>query len=63
VWHPSRGSDAGAVARVKQQHPELRIVPRVAAASVDEMLAAGAEGAIVQFDDEPAMRAFASQHL
>ncbi|MFL5967057.1 MAG: TIGR03619 family F420-dependent LLM class oxidoreductase [Gaiellaceae bacterium] len=63
VWHPSRGSDASAVARVKEEHPELRVIPRTAAANVDLMLGAGAEGAIVQFDDVEAMRAFAAAHL
>jgi len=63
VWHPSRGSDAAAVAAVKQRYPELRIVPRVAADGVDAMLEAGADGAVVQFADDAAMRAFAAQHL
>jgi probable F420-dependent oxidoreductase len=63
VWHPSRGSDADHVRSVKEQHPELRVVPRTSAANVDAMLAAGAEGAIVQFPDEDAMRSFASERL
>jgi probable F420-dependent oxidoreductase len=63
VWHPSRGSEADHVRQVKEQHPELRVIPRVRAESVDEMLAAGAEGAVVQFGDEAAMREFARLRL
>jgi probable F420-dependent oxidoreductase len=60
VWHPSRGSDADHVRTVKERHPELRVVPRTSPENVDAMLAAGAEGAIVHFADEDAMRAFAA---
>jgi probable F420-dependent oxidoreductase len=63
VWHPSRGSDADHVRSVKRQHPELRVVPRTSADKVDAMLDAGAEGAVVQFADEAAMRSFASARL
>ena len=63
AWHPSRGSEADHVARVKEQHPELRVIPRTSADKVDGMLQAGAEGAIVSFDDEPAMRDFARRYL
>jgi hypothetical protein len=59
VWHPSRGSDPGDVRRVKDEYPELRIVPRTTAENVDAMLAAGAEGAVVSFTGEDAMREFA----
>lgn len=59
VWHPSRGSDPEHVRRVKNEHPELHVVPRTAAENVDAMLDAGAEGAVVQFADEDAMREFA----
>ncbi len=62
VWHPSRGSDADHVRRIKQQHPELRVVPRTAAGNVESMLEAGAEGAVVQFTDEAAMRDFAGRY-
>ena len=61
AWHPSRGSDADHVRRVKEQHPELRVIPRTAAANVDAMLDAGAEGAVVQFPDEAAIRDFAKR--
>jgi probable F420-dependent oxidoreductase len=63
VWHPSRGSDAEHVSQVKQRHPELRIVPRTSVDEVEPMLDAGADGAVVQFADEAAMRAFAGAHL
>lgn len=58
AWHPSRGSDADHVRRVKEQHPELRVIPRTRPELVDSMLDAGAEGAVVAFPDEAAMRAF-----
>jgi probable F420-dependent oxidoreductase len=59
AWHPSRGSDADHVRRVKEQHPELRVVPRTSPDRVAAMLEAGAEGAIVSLPDEGAMRDFA----
>jgi probable F420-dependent oxidoreductase len=58
VWHPSRGSDADDVRRVKDEHPDLRVIPRTALANVGAMLEAGAEGAVISFADESAMRAF-----
>jgi probable F420-dependent oxidoreductase len=63
VWHPSRGSDAEHVRRVKEEHPDLLVVPRTAEANVDAMLEAGAEGAVVPFADEAAMREFARRRL
>ena len=63
VWHPSRGSDAEHVRRVKEEHPDLLVVPRTAEANVDAMLEAGAEGAVVAFADEAAMREFARRRL
>jgi alkanesulfonate monooxygenase SsuD/methylene tetrahydromethanopterin reductase-like flavin-dependent oxidoreductase (luciferase family) len=60
VWHPSRGSNADHVRRVKEQHPELRVIPRTSPDRVDAMLEAGAEGAVVTFADEAAMREFAA---
>jgi alkanesulfonate monooxygenase SsuD/methylene tetrahydromethanopterin reductase-like flavin-dependent oxidoreductase (luciferase family) len=62
VWHPSRGSDADHVRRVKEQHPELHVVPRTSPDRVEAMLEAGAEGAVVSFGDERAMRDFAARH-
>ena len=62
AWHPSRGSDADHVRRIKEQYPELRVIPRVSVKHVEAMLAAGAEGAVIQFPDEAAMRAFALEH-
>ena len=63
VWHPSRGSDPEHMRRVKEQHPDLRVIPRVAAEQVEEVLDAGAEGAVVSFPDEDAMREFARLRL
>jgi alkanesulfonate monooxygenase SsuD/methylene tetrahydromethanopterin reductase-like flavin-dependent oxidoreductase (luciferase family) len=62
VWHPSRGSDAEHVRRVKERHPDLRVVPRTSPERVEAMLEAGAEGAVVTFRDEAAMREFARRH-
>jgi len=47
---------------VKEQHPELRVIPRTAPESVEAMLEAGAEGAVVQFGDEVAMRDFTRRY-
>jgi probable F420-dependent oxidoreductase len=58
AWHPSRGSDAEHVRRVKKEHPELRVIPRTTPERVDDMLDAGAEGAVVTFPDEATMREF-----
>jgi probable F420-dependent oxidoreductase len=63
VWHPSRGSDPAHVRAVKEEHPELRVMPRTVPEHVDAMLDAGAEGAVVTFADEAAMREFARRHL
>lgn len=63
VWHPSRGSDPAHVRAVKEEHPELRVMPRTVPEHVDAMLDAGAEGAVVMFADEAAMREFARTHL
>jgi probable F420-dependent oxidoreductase len=62
AWHPSRGSDADHVRRVKERHPELRVIPRTSPEKVEPMLQAGAEGAVVSFDDEAAMRDFAQRY-
>ena len=61
AWHPSRGSDADHVRRIMERHPELRVIPRTSADNVEAMLDAGAEGAVVQFPDEAAMRDFAAR--
>jgi probable F420-dependent oxidoreductase len=63
AWHPSRGSDADHVRSVKEQHPDLRVIPRTSPDQVDAMLEAGAEGAVVHFADEQAMRTFAAERL
>ena len=62
VWHPSRRSDADHVRRVKQEHPDLRIVPRTKPELVDGFLDAGAEGVVVTLPDEAAMREFVTRY-
>jgi probable F420-dependent oxidoreductase len=63
VWHPSRGSEVEHVRRVKERHPELRIIPRTRPELVDGMLGAGAEGVVVTFPEgEQAMREFAVRY-
>jgi probable F420-dependent oxidoreductase len=62
VWHPSSGSEADHVRRTKEQHPELRVIPRTRGDLVEDMLDAGAEGAVVTFPDEAAMRDFAGRY-
>jgi probable F420-dependent oxidoreductase len=63
VWHPSRGSEVDHVRAVKERHPDLRVVPRTRPEWVDGMLEAGAEGAVVTFPDDAAMRDFAHRYL
>jgi probable F420-dependent oxidoreductase len=62
AWHPSRGSNADHVRRVKEQHPELRVIPRTSPEEVEPMLEAGAVGAVVSLTDEAAMRNFARRY-
>ena len=62
VWHPSRGSDPDHVRSVKEQYPDLRVVPRTSPERVDAMLDAGAEGVVATFPDEAAMREFAQRY-
>jgi hypothetical protein len=50
------------VKRVKDQYPELKVIPRTRPDQVDAMLEAGAEGAVVSFRDEAAMRDFARRY-
>jgi probable F420-dependent oxidoreductase len=59
AWHPSRGSNVDHVRLIKEQHPDLRVIPRTTAENVDAMLEAGAESAVLSFADENAMREFA----
>jgi probable F420-dependent oxidoreductase len=59
AWHPSGRTSAADVRRVKEQHPELRVIPRTSPEKVDAMLDAGAEGAVITFRDERSMREFA----
>jgi probable F420-dependent oxidoreductase len=62
AWHPSRRGDANRVSLVREQHPELRVIPRTRPHLVEGMLQAGAEGAVVTFPDEAAMRDFAGRY-
>jgi probable F420-dependent oxidoreductase len=62
VWHPSRGSGAGDVRRVKEEYPDLRVVPRTSPEHVEPMLKAGAEGVVVTFGDEREMRELARRY-
>jgi hypothetical protein len=57
------GSDVAHVRSVKEEHPDLRVIPRTTPDNVDAMLDAGAEGAVVTFPNESAMREFARAHL
>jgi probable F420-dependent oxidoreductase len=63
AWHPSRRGDADRVRRVKEQHPDVRVIPRTRPHLVEGVLEAGAEGAVVTFPDESAMRDFAGRYL
>jgi probable F420-dependent oxidoreductase len=63
AWHPSRGSNVEHVRTVKEQFPDLRVIPRTSFENVGAMLEAGAEGAVVPFADEAAMRDFAGTYL
>ena len=47
--------------QVKERYPELRVIPRTSPDRIEAMLDAGAEGAIVSFGDEEAMREFAQR--
>jgi probable F420-dependent oxidoreductase len=62
VWHPTRGSRPHDVRAVKERHPELRVIPRTTPALVEPMLEAGAEGAVLTFEDEDEMRDVARRY-
>jgi probable F420-dependent oxidoreductase len=62
VWHPSGGSDPEHVRRMKQEHPELRVVPRTRPELVDAFLDAGVEGVVVTLADEAAMGDFVRRY-
>ena len=62
VWHPSRSGDVERVRRFKEEHPEVRVVPRTRVELVDELLAAGADGVVVTLSDEHAMREFVGRY-
>jgi probable F420-dependent oxidoreductase len=56
VWHPSRSVGPDDVRRVKQEHPNLRIVPRTTPERLDAFLEAGAEGGVLTLADVGALR-------
>jgi probable F420-dependent oxidoreductase len=62
VWHPSRSIGPDDVRRVKEQHPELRVVPRTTPALVDAFLEAGAEGAVVSVEGDAGLRELARRY-
>ena len=62
AWHPSRGSSVEHVRQVKEEHPELRVVPRTSVENVEAMIEAGADGAVVSFPDESAIRDLADRY-
>jgi probable F420-dependent oxidoreductase len=62
VWHPSRSIGPDDVRRVKEQHPELRVVPRTTPEKIEAFLDAGAEGAVVSVPDEPSLRDLARRY-
>ena len=62
VWHPSRSGDVERVRRFKEEHPEVRVVPRTRVELVDELLAAGADGVVVTLSDEHAMSEFVGRY-
>ena len=62
VWHPSRGVGPEDVRRVKERHPELRVVPRTTPTQVETFLEAGAEGAVVSVTDEAELREVARRY-
>ena len=55
VWHPSRSVGPEDVRRVKEQHPELRVVPRTTPERLDAFLDAGAEGGVLTVPDVDAL--------
>lgn len=63
AWHPTRTTSPDDVARVKQEHPRLKVVPRTDPHLADAMLSAGADGVILNFENESAMRSFAATYL
>ena len=53
VWHPSRSGTPERVREVKEQFPDLRVIPRIAGDQLDTYLELGCEGAVVSFGTEP----------
>jgi probable F420-dependent oxidoreductase len=61
AWHPSRGVEPDDVRRVKEAHTELRILPRTSVSRADAFLEAGADGAVVSFENEAELRDLAKR--
>jgi probable F420-dependent oxidoreductase len=55
VWHPSRSVGPDDVRRVKDEHPDLRVVPRTTPERLDAFLEAGAEGGVLTVADVDAL--------
>jgi probable F420-dependent oxidoreductase len=55
VWHPSRSVGPEDVRRVKDEHPDLRVVPRTTPERLDAFLEAGAEGGVLTVADVEAL--------
>jgi probable F420-dependent oxidoreductase len=62
AWHPSGSTSPEDVRRMKEQHPALRVIPRTSPDRVEAFVEAGAEGAVVTFPNENAMREFAQRY-
>jgi probable F420-dependent oxidoreductase len=64
VWHPTRVPPED-VRRVREEHPELRTIPRVHGDEldlIDAFLGAGVDGLVVTLPDEAGMRDFAARY-
>jgi probable F420-dependent oxidoreductase len=55
VWHPSRSVGPEDVRRAKEEHPDLRVVPRTTPELLDAFLDAGAEGGVLTVPDVEAL--------
>jgi probable F420-dependent oxidoreductase len=54
VWHPSRSGTPERIREVKEQFPDLRVIPRVSGTKIDEYLELGCEGVVASFGTDPA---------
>jgi probable F420-dependent oxidoreductase len=51
VWHPTSRYKPERVKQVKEEHPELPVVPRTVPAKVDSYLEVGVDGVVVAVED------------